>query len=318
MNLNLAYNIDPFLNGYRGKTVHHKSTGAPTSLAERNLDRLVSRDLGLSPRETTDDEGRPLPVPVIGEGDFISFWGNTKKRYSYTKSDRPLALDIGPHYKAICFQDQSIILAERLKSGWAILPVALFLNQGAHSSSSILLEADFDVYMRAMRDLAPAITNPRYDPLSRIRSDEVIPHWMAFRNFGDLAPRTKNAFNKLSRYFALRANAILPGCNVHFSLHGRPILRDGSTGPACVKSILPSVYKPSGFEDIDREFSDLINHDAYAEERSALAVNIISLETFEIESQICATGIDLGLSEPPTAHDIIEYAQKYQPLLNPA
>ena len=321
MHFNLAYNIDPHLKGYQGKALRHKSTGAPDSQAEHHMFHLLDRVMHQYPDKHLDDAGRPLPLPPISNEDWKSFVPKVKPMGAAILNLGPRKISSGNaprKYKIVRFPDHSSTVMEKLDAGLAVLPIALFSDPKADGADKEQLLDDLNAYSDASRGLPPSITLQVRDPMKWITPQLTIPHWLPFRNFGDFAPRTKEAFYKLARFYAYRIATTAPQSTVYFSMSGRGILRDGTTAPVFVSAKLTNtpLHVPD-LAGIQHEFSTLLNHASYAEEHNSLCINTSAAMKGFLTDPIFTSSTNLGLTEAPSAHEIIERSHEAQPWLNP-
>lgn len=316
-----AYDVGAALTDRRPSFLSHRTTGLPETLAEAHLTILFSKRYAHQFQHGHDDQGDPVPLPIVTWQVFNSFWPRIGSSEVISQVFAPPAQfqeSNTPRFRLLRFPDQSIIFLESTSSGYAVFPVALFSEPDEQPQDDEIY-ADLKIYAQAMRKMPPAQMNLTYYTDLAASSHCVVPHWLHLNSRGDQALGTLFAFKNLAEYFAVRLGKISPGYSASFSTTGRPIQRDGTTADAKVSIELHAPYPHPSTKELEEEFTALINHPAYAEEHYSLAMHsdhVIFSGSVSPEKLFSAT-IEIP-AESQSAHDIIEATRRAQPWLNPS
>lgn len=320
MSPKFAFDMDAALGDLRPSYLFHQSTGLPTSLAERYLSELFSSKYTPRPADGEDEDGFALPLPIVECKHLARFTSDTEDNRIISGMVAPTHAEIGSSriFKTLKCLDHSLILMEKTAHGYAVLPVALFERRDRAPKQGTIY-ADMVIYADAMRRLPRAHISYNSDMLLRAPMDRVIPHWLSFKNDGNYAGKTKETFDHLREYFTLRVGAIAPGTRVFCTFIGGRVHRDGTTSEGSISIGATAPYRPLQLDDLEEEFTRLMNHERLVAERPYIAVTSVQKGITASSQRVSVYSESTQLpDEPPSAHDLIEAECRAQPWLNPS
>lgn len=321
MSPKFAFDMDAALGDLRPSYLFHQSTGLPTSLAERYLSELFSSKYIPRPADGEDEDGFSLPLPIVERKHLARFTSDTRGKRIISGIVAPTHAEIRSSriFKALKCLDHSLILMEKTTHGYAVLPVALFEHPDRAPKEGEVY-ADMAIYADAMRRLPRAHISYDSDMLLRAPMDRVVPHWLSFENNGNLADKTRETYDRLREYFALRIATIAPpGSRLFCVFIGGRIHRDGTTSEGRISLGVTAPYRPLQLDDLEEEFARLMNHERLAPERPYIAVTSVQKGITASSQRVSVYSESTQLpDEPPSAHDLIEAECRAQPWLNPS
>lgn len=310
----LAFDIDAALQGAKLHQLRHRSGDLPDTVAEGHIRELFELCCAIDPDDGVDDEGRPLPLPVLDDRRYLQLAQSDRLTGNFSYPGKTQGRNLHLH----AFHDRSAILVEEIGSGYAMLPVALFFS-GLDTQEQAEVRSDLLLYCDAMRRLPRATLHKEGYDLKSAEPGRVIPHWARCNSRDRRAnDPTLQAFRQLAQYFALRAASVFGADRYDVELKGRRILRDGSLTDLRIEIMPGSRIIRAEMRAVEEEFESILNTDRFAEgaSRQILQDRISGNVGSTLRNRSLAVA---SFSLPHvSAHDIIQATSQIDPWRHPS
>lgn len=224
-------------NALRGATLHcldTPMTGHCDNQAEAYLLDIFTQSYCIFQGHSCDDDGQPLPLPILSEIHYQAFWAETSDQENAAmRIVNKERFHTGRRTAQILwFMDGSAILFENLAEGYAVLPISLFLSNTDRTAD--MMAADIETWCQAMRRMPKMLCHVDQSDIDAMTANQSIAHWANFQS-STHHDQTSELLRPLAFYAKLRhAHEFGPG-RYTFAIYARRIQRDGTIGPAAVK-----------------------------------------------------------------------------------
>jgi hypothetical protein len=301
-----GFDILDALNGVSTEYLTTPMTGPTDNLAEAHLLQLFTKNYcELHPRGT-DDQGRPLPLPIVSDIRHEALQIEDSAHHDTRRSiDRRECFTCDQTQAHILwFSDGSGILFEEVADGYACLPVSLFLSK---SGTLDEVATDVQAWLQAMRRMPEVLPHVDQAAIDSMTPDQCVAPWGNFSC--NIYENKSSDFLAPVVSYAMLAKAHEVGpARITFTMHNRRINRDGTIGPAAVK-ITANGAQVAGFERswFPEELQGIADHPDYPEVPWKM-VNQTAGRTYAAGHKLYALGYRCSatIDTVPTAHELIE------------
>jgi hypothetical protein len=239
-----GFDINASLNGAQPRFLTTPMEGPASNRAEAHLIELFSTEYCDGKPRGADDQGNPLPLPIVDEARLALFIAKCELLDDPQYGGSTLSQDVidtgSRKVRILWFKDGSGIFLEELASGnFACLPVSIFLSKGLAEHC----HEDIEAWCQAMRRMPEVLPHCGQSAIDKMTEDQCVAPWGNF-SCNTYQDATSGYLVPVVHYAMItKAHEVGPA-RFTFEMFKRRIQRDGSIGPATVKITARSAQLP--------------------------------------------------------------------------